>query len=384
LTERAGARAVRSSDHGRSRLPGADALRAGALLAVVAVHTAAWGPFVPFHAIDRIARFCVPAFVLLTGTVLAYRYTGRPLGAGFARRRAARTLLPWLLWAPVFIVFDVLNGSLATRTDVLGFLAQGAGHLWFLLLIPQFYLLFAVWPRRHPWTIAAAALVLQTALCIVRIYVVLPGWQSQLLLNYATEIFPFWIGYFAVGVAIGDAMRRPGVLRRTLNVWRWRLAAASVVATGASGFVLLTLHYPGAVYAPTYLHGTGSFLNPVLPVLVLAVAALLATSMPPLMRASRLVGRAVTLLSDDSLGIYIVHPIPLFFFASYLLQERMSQSAVVWSLLWWVLLVVLTLTAAVIVVRLVRATPAAPVLGSTRAALPIGRRGCAQERERAA
>lgn len=383
MTARAGGRATSSSEPGRSRLPGADALRAVALLGVLAVHSSAWGPRVPFHAIDQIARFCVPAFVVVTGTVLAYRYTGRPLGAGFARRRAARTLLPWLAWVPVYIAFDVATGAFGQYHESLGtFLTEGAGHLWFLLLIPQFYLLFAVWPRRHRWTIAGAALVLQTALCLARIYVAFPGWESQLMLQYASELFPFWIGYFAVGVAVGDAMRHPGALRRALNVWRWRLACVFAAATAVSGYLLLTFHYPSAVSGTAFLTGTGSFLNPALPPFVFALAALTATSLAPAMRASRSIAQTISVLSEDSLGIYIVHPILLFLIASYLVGDRMSLGGAE-ALAAWVVMLLATLAGSTIVVRLLRATPAAATLGSSRAALPFTRRA-AIAREHAA
>ena len=383
MTARAGGRATRFADPGRSRLPGADALRAAALLAVVAVHTAAWGPAVPFQAIDRIARFCVPAFVLLTGTVLAYRYTGRPLGAGFARRRLARTLFPWLVWMPVFMWFDIVLGALTPRTSsVTGFLAQGGGHLWFLLLIPQFYLLFAVWPRRQRWAIAAAALALQTALCFIRLYVALPGWQSQVMLTYANEIFPFWIGYFAVGVAVGDSMRRPGVLRRALNLWRWRLAGLAAVATAGTGYLVLTLPFPRAAQGPEWLTGTGSFLNPVLPFFVFAVGTVIATGLPPLLRAWRPLARTASVLSDESLGIYIVHPILLYFIAISYAEDGMQHGGVS-SLLVWTAFVLMTLVVSLGVVRLLRATPFAAALGATYRPLAI-RRGNPAQDERAA
>lgn len=350
---------------------------------MISIHTAAWGPAVPFQTIDRIARFCVPAFVLLTGTVLAYRYTGRQLSAGFARRRLARTVVPWIVWVPVYIGFDILTGALAPQpSSIAGFLAQGAGHLWFLLLIPQFYLLFAVWPRRHRWAIAAAALALQTALCVVRLYVVLPGWQSQVMLTYGSQIFPFWIGYFAIGVAVGDSMRRPGALRRALNLWRWPLAAAAALATAGTGYVLLTFHYPGAAYGPAMLTGTGAFLNPLLPFFVFAVGTAIAVSLPPLLRACAPLARTVSVLSEESLGIYIVHPILVFFVAMWFAQAGMAHGGAM-SLLAWGAFVLLTLLAALGIVRLLRATPLAAALGTTYAPLRI-RRGDATQRGRAA
>lgn len=351
------------------------------MVGVVCIHASQWGPLLPFESVDRIARFSVPAFMVLTGVLLAYQYSGRPLGLRFMRRRLSRSVLPWLVWVPVYVVFDVLTGALSSNTsDVLSFLSLGAGHLWFLLLIPQFYVLFAAWPRQRRWIIAGLAMLVQTALCLVRIYVALPGWQATVMLTYATLIFPFWIGYFAVGVAVGRSLRQPGRLRRAAGVWRGRLVVAATVAVAGSGFLLLRLPYPGARYADSFLHGTGAFLNPVLPLLVFSAAAWIALVLPPLMERVRAVGRAVLLLSEQSLGVYIVHPILLFFVATYLVNAWLLQGGAT-AALGVTLIVVITLLGTLLVVRLLAATPVATALGVPRRPLLIGRE---QRRQREA
>ncbi|MGH7687398.1 MAG: acyltransferase family protein [Candidatus Dormibacteria bacterium] len=370
----------------RARLLGADAVRAVAMLGVIGVHAAAWGPSATFHSIDVITRYSVPAFVLLTGVVIAYSHTGRRLGTGFARRRLARTLLPWVAWAPVFVAFSVLTGTLRlTVPDIGGFVVQGGGHLWFLLLVPQLYLLFVVWPRNHRWALAAAAMLVQIGLCVMRLYAVLPGWQSQLVLNYAAEIFPFWVGYFAVGLAMGTSLRRPGGLRRALNVWRLQLTIGAAAATVVSGAALLLVRYPGSPYAATYLTGTGAFLNPALPLLVLSAVATIATVVPPLLRRSRLLTRAVTSVSEQSLAVYIVHPVPLFFLGTYLLEERMAVRGVS-ALMAFAALVLFTLISSLVVVRLLRTTRAATTLGLSQRplTLPFAARSRVPQREEAA
>lgn len=380
---------VRPVDHGspvHARLLGADAVRAVAMLGVIGVHAAAWGPSVPFHSIDVIARYSVPAFVLLTGLVLSYNYAGRRLGMGFARRRLARTLLPWVAWAPVFVAFGVLTGSLTLAVpDVGGFLLRGAGHLWFLLLVPQLYLLFVVWPRSHPWALAAGAMVVQIGLCLMRVYVDLPGWQSQLVLNYAAQIYPFWIGYFAVGLAMGSSLRRPGAIRRALNVWRLQLAIGSTVATAVFGFVLLSVRYPGSHLAATYLAGTGAFLNPALPLFVLSAVAMIAALVPPVLRRAPLLARGVTAFSEQSLAVYIVHPLPMFFLGTYVVEDRMAVHGYT-ALFAYAALVLLSLAVSLVIVRLLRATRAAAVLGVPQRTIPVrfGDRRRAAEREQAA
>src|SRR5258706_4852692 len=89
--ERAGRRPDgRAADAATPRhLAGADPLRAVAALAVIVVHTAHWAyqdqgaDRALWPSVILLARFCVPAFVLLTGLVLAWRYGDQRLGCAF-------------------------------------------------------------------------------------------------------------------------------------------------------------------------------------------------------------------------------------------------------------------------------------------------------------
>src|SRR5437879_1015803 len=96
------------------RLPGADALRALAAVAVVVIHASHWplqdhgADDAVYGSITLLARFAVPAFVMLAGLVLGFRYGSERLGGAFLLRRARRSVVPFLIWAPIFCVIDIV------------------------------------------------------------------------------------------------------------------------------------------------------------------------------------------------------------------------------------------------------------------------------------
>jgi hypothetical protein len=203
------------------RLEGADALRALATIAVVVVHTCHWplqdsgADLRAWSRVDLGSRFCVPAFVVLSGLLLGLRDGTRDQPGSFLRRRLRRTLLPFLAWAPLYcaaglwVTGDLDDGS---GSGMLGWWLGGAGHLYFLLLVPQLYALFLLWPRRLRPTLwlGAGALAVQLALQTLRLAGPMPPTLERLSLWKGYELFPFWIGYFAIGIAGGRllALRR--------------------------------------------------------------------------------------------------------------------------------------------------------------------------------
>jgi len=304
---------ARPSASAPHRLPGADALRALAAVAVVVIHASYWPA--QSHGAERsvwgsvtlLARFAVPAFVLLAGLVLGFRHGGRRLGPDFLLRRARRSLLPWLIWAPVFCVADLVwVGTVSPSwSSVRDFFATGAGHLYFLVLVPQLYVLLLLWPsRRRPLAaVTGLAVAVQVAISAVRLFVPLgSGALHQVMLTYGYELFPFWIGYFALGVVAGRWLAG----RRGRGLPAWPFAALVPVTAG----LVLWNDVRGAANG-SFAQGTGAFLRPLMLPFALAVCGAVIFGAPRLLDRAPRLQRVTGALSRHSLGVYVIHPLLL-------------------------------------------------------------------------
>jgi peptidoglycan/LPS O-acetylase OafA/YrhL len=277
------------------RLPEADLLRAGALLGVGVIHAGAW--ITPadappgtsaMAAASELARFCVPAFVFASGFLLFHSYGQRPFKrAEFLKRRWLRVLLPWACCVPLFLLLDAGRGDPALRPDAVGgWLASGPGHLYFLLLVAQLYLLFLVLPRDHVrlrW-VTAGLVALQLGLMAWRSY------GSPAAHGY--EEAPFWMGTFALGCLASAEWQRLARL--------WRLWPVGLALCALSGALVLA---EGQAISAAH-EGSLAYLWPSrLPQTVVWSVTLLWLGRA---LASRpLVGE----LSRHSLGIYLLHPV---------------------------------------------------------------------------
>jgi probable poly-beta-1,6-N-acetyl-D-glucosamine export protein len=288
-------------------LPEIDLLRAVALVAVAFIHTSAW--FVraetpptngPLPAAAEFARFCVPAFIFCSGLLL-YRAYGRPdEPARFLRRRWLRTLLPWVAWIPVLALNDFLNGGLqADARDLRVWLAFGPGHLYFLFLVAQLYLLLLVLPRSRRGLVAftSVALALQLTLDVLHTYGPPgPGFWVWPVTYLPQMEAPFWAGYFCLGCLVGAEYER---LRSRCHLWPIGLALAPLTA-------LLVLAESRLVPDDSWRHGLYSFLWPSLLPLSLAVVTVLLWGGHLLAQRAGRLWAPVTALSRHSLGVYVL------------------------------------------------------------------------------
>jgi len=182
-------------------------------------------------AIVGVARFCVPAFVIVSGLVLSHGRRERPRALPFLQRRWTRVLAPWAFWTAVFLTVGLIRGEVPTNLPAAAqWLSRGPDHLYFLLLIAQLYLVMLVVPRRGRGLLAfvAIAFAVQLGLCWARTSrPVLHGALGWMYTDAAFEAAPFYVGYFAFGCLLGAEYERVRRLRRL-----WPVAALTTVLGG--------------------------------------------------------------------------------------------------------------------------------------------------------
>lgn len=328
-------------------LPELDWLRAAALLAVLVIHSAAWVlptqglPFGnPMAFVIGLMRFSVPAFVMASGFALYRRYGGQPLQTGdFLQRRWTRVLIPWLAWAPVFLLVGLIDGDVHRNpASVAVWLTYGAGHLYFLILMAQMYVVFILLSAHHTHLPAfcVGALVVQLMLGWLHGYApVAPGWLIWPGSYLAHEEVPFWVGYFALGCYA--ASREEWLLQRA-SAWRVSLVAAALAAVAFA--VEGQLLPPGSTHEGTYV-----YLWPTMLLLASTISLSVFMAARGFRASLSLVQPAITSVSHHSLGIYLLHPLflrliglltggmnPAIQFASLLVGSAGLSYGMIWCL----------------------------------------------------
>jgi probable poly-beta-1,6-N-acetyl-D-glucosamine export protein len=104
-----------------------------------------------FISINQICRFCVPMFLIISGYGLSRKYFNRDLSPiNFLKSRIKKLLPLYFLWSAIFLIISKISntwsyGSINLWENI--FLGNTDYHLYFIPLIFQFYLLFALLPK---------------------------------------------------------------------------------------------------------------------------------------------------------------------------------------------------------------------------------------------
>lgn len=199
-------------------------LRGVAILAVVLVHLMSifpstmyvqepwWGLFL---GLNQWSRFSVPLFLALSGYGLARKYAEVPVRPWrLLKSRVAKLIPQYLVWSMVLIILFGLigpwsgfslnwwRGLLFGSTDY---------HLYFIPLIIEFYLLYALLLRLVSRRVLTVLLFGAVALQLALMYLIyrtamgdFPSYYNYLMSDQMQYRLIFnWAGYFFLGLVLG-------------------------------------------------------------------------------------------------------------------------------------------------------------------------------------
>lgn len=289
------------------RLDTLDYYRALGAILVIFIHITATpivslteGPALPFLVLlNRFSLPAVPMFIFASGMALSYSYREKPFHYGqFLLRRFTKILVPYLAWCAVYYRYyiyrgwDTLEGWNASWPNFFERVWDGdvMYHLYFVVLIVKFYLLFFLFlwiVKKVPGKIVlpAAALINLAAIQLV------PAGQTD------RSIF-IYLFYFVLGCYFGKEPDKALSLLRSR--WKWLILPCFLGA----GLLYSWKFYAGQVLGQTVLAGWDLYIYLIFCSLGMMVYYLAADG---LARAG-LIPRLWTMLSAASYYIYLAHP----------------------------------------------------------------------------
>jgi peptidoglycan/LPS O-acetylase OafA/YrhL len=261
----------------RTHIEGFDLIRVLSAFNVVSFHVLAISN-------GLVGRGSVAAFVMIAAALPAMRPDLGPFGR-YARRRAARILVPWLVWSAVyglFVAARYLRSGIVPPWTVNWLLVGTYIHLWFFIFILVAGLAMW-WMLRFVKSVrsdrAALGLLVCAAPLVVLVHPALGAWEPKTPFGLWTLCFPALL----IGLALGIACRDDDERRRTrcvLTIGAITLGAA--MAAALTGSVSMLLSYG-------------------IPALLIPGALLLPIRVGPVVRA----------FAGVSMGIYAAHPLVL-------------------------------------------------------------------------
>ncbi|MFZ5998302.1 MAG: acyltransferase [Nitrospirota bacterium] len=221
-----------------------DLLKIASVYAVIMIHSAA--PLLVQYCergatdwwignlYDAFSRWCIPLFIMISGTFVLGNVHDQSLGR-FFRKRARRVVIPFLIWSFIYFLWRIYgnNEALALSSfPVMIFTEPIYYHLWYLYVIIGLYLLapfLDIYLKNAErqnvsyflmlWFITASLLPMVESYFDVRIY---------LSTGASNTVFTL-LGYFVLGYVLRDMLLRPVQMLRYLLLF---LLAFFMTASG--------------------------------------------------------------------------------------------------------------------------------------------------------
>jgi surface polysaccharide O-acyltransferase-like enzyme len=248
---------------GSDRSAWIDNIRLIATVAVIVVHVATPAIFFRYDPAEldnsiwwvgniygSFARFCVPLFLMITGTLLlSQNFTLKD----FLKKRVTRILWPFILWSLIYILFNLaLNIRDGERSFLNSFgswltlqvLNSPAVHLWYVYMIIGLYFFI---PIIKPWVESASN---NAILYFLGIWSITLAVGQQTLIQTETyfdfRYFGGYLGYLVLGYYISE---RVAMSRKVQNIGLTALALGfTVTFFGTALITIANGHFSHAFY----------------------------------------------------------------------------------------------------------------------------------------
>jgi peptidoglycan/LPS O-acetylase OafA/YrhL len=361
---------------GRPRLDQVDAMRPVKQAGVVSTHVLLF--FAPATAAAASGALLTllhasrDAFFFVSACMLTYAYTGLRRG-GYGRfywRRFVSVGIPYLCWSVIYYLYTMRTAGYASAGQALWafphLLFTGYYHLYFLLVIMQFYLVFPLLVMLLRRTsgqhglVIGAALAVQVALLIAMHWQLLPAGLTGV---WAQREAPTYLIYLVSGAVVAFHLSEVDAwLRRNA----WLVVTLTLVAALAAEAV-----YFLARYGVTSAFGSGDdpFQPSVLPFNLGLIACLylagVALVQPGRSRRTAVLVRSG---SDNSYGVYLAQL--LFINALVWLGWERLVASVPWPLLCLATVAIVYLGGVALTSALARTPLAVPLTGRSREQRP--------------
>lgn len=304
---------------GSDRFEWIDNLRIVATISVILLHVAAFLveqiqiPEVEWHignVVDALMRFSVPVFVMVSGALLLAREDSIEK---FLFKRITRVVYPFLFWSVFYISYRILNTPDYTysllevsKSVYMGFAFGASYHLWYVYMILGLYLFI---PVIRKWVIHSkeSDYIYFLLIWIATLFMSFPYFDTlwpRIELTY----FSGFLGYMVLGYYLSNKdFRQP---KMTLNLgYVFLLLGWGITAIGTAAIYMTQGEYRDIFY--TYLTPNIFLLSAGI-FIIFKFQFRKAWTNPFLM-----------LIKKHSYGIYLAHPLVLYFLDSLGLNAQL-------------------------------------------------------------